>query len=62
MTPLMSTLPSDSMGAMGTMVLVGVGPHVLDSSDLVEVLDEGMVRHVVGQVRLGVGRGMGLVV
>jgi len=60
MTPLMSTLPFPSMGAVGTMVLVGVAPHVWDSTDLVEVLDEGMVRHVIRQVLMGVGCGIGL--
>jgi len=62
MTPLMSTLPFPFMGAMGTLVLVGVAPHVLDSTDLVEVLlDEGIVRHEVQQVLLGVGCGVGLI-
>lgn len=40
-------LSSGIVGGVGGVVVVGVGPRVLDPPDLVEVLDQRVVRHVV---------------
>ena len=46
-----------TMGSGGVMLVSSrVGPHILNAPDLIEVLNEGVMRHVVWQVGLGMGR------
>ena len=46
-----------TMGSGGVMLISSrVSPHILNAPDLIEVLNEGMMRHVVWQVGLGMGR------